>query len=230
MRIIGGIHRGRTILSPPEPPARKGRAPIDPDDEAGPSHKQKLPGAGGKLPGGATTRPITDRVKVALFDRLMSMGLTGGGRVLDVFAGTGSLGLEALSRGSEHCTFIERDKPARQLLQQNLADLNLTDQATVLGIDALSAAWTTTQQPGSIDIAFCDPPYALVQDEKSSARVVTLLAAMARLLGPNKVLVLRTPTGTPPPTAQSLGVPGLCEPDSFEYGKMTLNFYERVTE
>ena len=60
-----------------------------------------------------TTRPITDRVKVALFDRLWDAGLLEGGSVLDIFSGTGSLGLEALSRGMDHCIFIERDKYSR---------------------------------------------------------------------------------------------------------------------
>ena len=72
-----------------------------------------------------TTRPITDRVKENLFNRLHSLGVLGYGRVLDVFCGTGSMGLEALSRGADHCTFVDRDRDAIDRLQQNLDTLGI---------------------------------------------------------------------------------------------------------
>ncbi|MEM6855146.1 MAG: RsmD family RNA methyltransferase, partial [Planctomycetota bacterium] len=70
-----------------------------------------------------TTRPITDRVKENLFNRLQSLGLLGYGRVLDIYCGTGSMGLEALSRGAEHCTFVDQSRDAIDKLEGNLDNL-----------------------------------------------------------------------------------------------------------
>ena len=82
-------------------------------------------------PDAETTRPITDRVKVSLFDRLWDAGLLDEGNALDIFSGTGSLGLEALSRGLSHCTFIERDKHALRLLKKNIDELGQIGRAHV---------------------------------------------------------------------------------------------------
>jgi len=72
------------------------------------------------------TRPITDRVKESLFNKLFSMGALDGGNVIDAFAGTGTIGLEAVSRGMAHCTFIERHRQIGQLLTDNITSLGLT--------------------------------------------------------------------------------------------------------
>jgi 16S rRNA (guanine966-N2)-methyltransferase len=105
-------------------------------------------------PEGTSTRPTTDRVREAIFNSLGSAGLLEGALVADLFAGSGAIGIEALSRGAERCTFVERDRAALRALDENLEALGLHDRAKVLSSDALSVA-------GSIDadIVFADPPY-----------------------------------------------------------------------
>ena len=71
-------------------------------------------------PEGNTTRPTTDMAREAIFNALVSMNAVVGARILDLFAGSGALGIEALSRGALHCTFIERDRDALTSLQENL--------------------------------------------------------------------------------------------------------------
>src|SRR4051812_2139255 len=87
-------------------------------------------------PPGDTTRPITDRAKQSLFDALQECFVDA--NVLDCFSGTGSMGLECLSRGAAKVFFIERDRAALRALKQNLADMQMTDRATILPIDAYS--------------------------------------------------------------------------------------------
>ena len=126
MRIVAGAWRGRTLLAPP----------------------------------GATTRPTADRVRQAVFDMLLHAPWGGravveGARVLDAFAGTGALGLEALSRGATHATFLERDRAALAALRANIAACGAGDRARVLAVDA-------THPPKSeapCGMVFLDPPY-----------------------------------------------------------------------
>jgi len=105
-------------------------------------------------PDGDSTRPTTDRVREAMFNALGSAGLLDGALVADLFAGSGAIGIEALSRGAERCVFVERDRRALQALDDNLHHLDLTSRAKVLALDALSAAATI-----DADIVFADPPY-----------------------------------------------------------------------
>lgn len=106
-------------------------------------------------PDGTSTRPTTDRVREAIFNSLGSAGLIEGALVADLYAGSGAVGIEALSRGAAHCTFVERDRAALRALDQNLRTLGLTDRATVLSTDALTAAAAGLD----VDIVLADPPY-----------------------------------------------------------------------
>lgn len=114
--------------------------------------------AGRKLvaPEGMTTRPTTDKVRQALFNSLTSMGVVEGAVVADLFAGSGALGIEALSRGAERCIFVERDRAALTALRQNIAALGIDDRCTVTASDVM--AWVPAMR--NVDIAFIDPPYA----------------------------------------------------------------------
>lgn len=105
-------------------------------------------------PEGTSTRPTTDRVREAIFNSLGSAGVLEGAVVADLFAGSGSIGIEALSRGAEHCVFVERDRSALRALDENLRALDLEDRSKVLRSDATAVA-------GSVDadIVFADPPY-----------------------------------------------------------------------
>lgn len=105
-------------------------------------------------PEGTSTRPSTDRVREAIFNALGSAGMIDGALVADLFAGTGAVGIEAISRGAAHCTFVERDRNALQSLQENLDTLDLGDRSRVLRSDATQAAATL-----DVDIVFVDPPY-----------------------------------------------------------------------
>lgn len=105
-------------------------------------------------PAGTSTRPTTDRVREAIFNSLGSAGLIEGALVVDLFAGSGAIGIEALSRGAARCTFVERDRAALAALDDNLETLGLHDRSRVLSSDALSVASTL-----DADIVFADPPY-----------------------------------------------------------------------
>ena len=167
-----------------------------------------------------TTRPITDRVKENLFNRLQSLGVLGYGRVLDLFCGTGSMGLEALSRGAEHCTFVDLDRGATDRLHQNLGALDLgSDRARVVTASALLPAWTHTTPDATLTLALLDPPYPLVRDGLSP--FYSLLKTVAPKLEPGGVAVLRTPAEID--TEEVAGYDG---PASVAYGKMALHFYQ----
>ena len=124
-------------------------------------------------PDGTSTRPTTDRVREAIFNSLGSAGVLEGALVADLYAGSGAVGIEALSRGAEHCVFIERDRAALRTLDQNLTALELGDRSRVLRGDALSLAPSL-----DVDIAFADPPYEFDRwDELLEAVTAGLLVA-----------------------------------------------------
>ena len=115
--------------------------------------------AGGRrlqVPAGRKLRPTSERVREAVFSSLTSQGLVVGARVLDLFAGTGALGIEALSRGAREATFVEADPAAVAAIKANLAGTGLTG-GTVVVADALRFL----ADPGAdFDLAFVDPPYS----------------------------------------------------------------------
>jgi len=106
-------------------------------------------------PDGTTTRPTTNRVREAVFNSLSAAGLIEGAVVADLYAGSGAMGIEALSRGAERCTFVERDRDALNALRQNIAALRIDDRATVVTTDVL--AWVPAMR--GADLALIDPPY-----------------------------------------------------------------------
>jgi 16S rRNA (guanine966-N2)-methyltransferase len=106
-------------------------------------------------PEGDTTRPTTDKVRQAVFNSLGSMGLIEDALVVDLFAGSGAMGIEALSRGAERCIFVERDRSASTALRANIAALGLQQRATAVAADVMS--WLPSAR--SVDLALIDPPY-----------------------------------------------------------------------
>ncbi|MEL6980907.1 MAG: RsmD family RNA methyltransferase [Actinomycetota bacterium] len=109
-----------------------------------------------RAPEGQGTRPITDRAKEGIFNMLGSLGGVEGLVVADLWAGSGSFGIESLSRGAERAIFVERGREALACLRDNLATLGFEDRATV--ITGSLPGILTGMEP--VDIAFCDPPYA----------------------------------------------------------------------
>jgi len=119
-------------------------------------------------PSGDATRPTTDKVREAVFNALGSLDVVDGANVVDAFAGTGAMGIEALSRGAAHCTFIEKDRDALQVLKRNIATLGLADRSSVVSVDAIAAL----AQHGDCDLFIADPPYGF-SDWSSVLRHVT---------------------------------------------------------
>jgi 16S rRNA (guanine966-N2)-methyltransferase len=109
-----------------------------------------------ETPEGRDTRPSLDRVREATFNALGSLGAVDGATVVDLFAGSGALGLEALSRGAAHVTFVESDRRAATVVHRNIETLGFGDRARVVVGDAFGHV--RTSEP--VDLALCDPPYA----------------------------------------------------------------------
>lgn len=141
-------------------------------------------------PRGFTTRPIPDRVKESVFGMLGQR--VEGAQVVDLFAGSGSVGLEALSRGAVGCLFVERDRQTAEVLRRNIDLLGCADRATVVTGDALGLS-VTARCPRPLDVAFVDPPYPMSTDEGTWRRIRAQCAALGRLLAPDGFLLVRTP-------------------------------------
>jgi len=137
-----------------------------------------------------TTRPIPDRVKESLFSMLR--GNCEGAKVLDCFAGTGAIGLEALSRGAEHVTFVEKDRKAADLLEKNISHLEAGEETDVVRADALGPA-ALTRCPKPVDLVFFDPPYPLVLDPERWEQVQRQFGRFIDLLSDDGFAVMRTP-------------------------------------
>ena len=119
-------------------------------------------------PAGQSTRPTSERAREALFSMLQSrLGSFQGLRVADLFAGTGALGLEALSRGAEHCTFVETDRAALDALKRNLATLGGTERADVRPQDGARAGG------GPYHLVMIDPPYGSGLGQQALTSLVT---------------------------------------------------------
>jgi 16S rRNA (guanine966-N2)-methyltransferase len=110
-------------------------------------------------PLGKKTRPTTDKAREATFNALGSLGVVVGARVVDAFAGSGALGIEALSRGAEHCTFIERDREALEVLRENLETLGLVEKSTIVRGDVLANIALVR----NASLVLADPPYEFKQ-------------------------------------------------------------------
>jgi 16S rRNA (guanine966-N2)-methyltransferase len=110
-------------------------------------------------PRGLDTRPTSDRVREAIFNALRSIDAIGDARVADLFAGSGAMGIEALSRGAASCVFVERDGAAAAVVEQNLAQAGLPG-GSVVRADVMR--WLASQrgQGASWDLVIADPPYA----------------------------------------------------------------------
>ena len=142
---------------------------------------------------GQSTRPTTDRVKEGLFSAIQFD--IAGARVLDLFAGTGQLGIECLSRGAEMAVFVDSSPKAAALVRENLRITGLDDRATVLQADALDYLARTRER---FDLLFLDPPYSSGLLEEAINR-----AAAFDILNPRGIIVAEYPAGgafaAPPP-------------------------------
>jgi 16S rRNA (guanine966-N2)-methyltransferase len=157
-----------------------------------------------QAPAGAATRPTADRVRQALFDMLLHASWGGrevldDARVLDVFAGTGALGLEALSRGAAFATFIEQDRAALAALRANITRLDAGGRCAVLATNVLAAPACTASGGAPANLVFLDPPYG----GELVPRALHHLAAQGWIAA-GAFVVAETARGEPPPHTEPL--------------------------
>jgi 16S rRNA (guanine(966)-N(2))-methyltransferase RsmD len=161
-------------------------------------------------------------VREALFSILEARGVVSGARVIDFYAGTGALGLEALSRGAAFATFVESDRAALTALGRNVEALGEGTRARILPYTATRALSALAHDTASL--AFLDPPYA----EVMSGRVVQMLASLARdeTVGDGATIVLEHATRDRGSVeAMAAKLPGLRAVDSRTYGDTSLTLY-----
>jgi 16S rRNA (guanine966-N2)-methyltransferase len=133
-------------------------------------------------PSGRGVRPTTDRVREALFSHLGERVV--GARVLDLFAGSGALGLEALSRGAKNACFVEHAEQALLVLRRNISSLEMSDRAMVMATHALTALRRLDKMKESFDLVFLDPPYesSLLQESIDAINLSSVLAPSALVI------------------------------------------------
>jgi 16S rRNA (guanine966-N2)-methyltransferase len=172
-------------------------------------------------PASEVTRPITDRVKQSVFDILMPW--MDGAVVYDCFSGTGSMGLECLSRGARHVTFFEADRSAGTLLKKNIATLRVADRSTIVTGD-LFQWFATPRRTGlpAADLIFLDPPYRFVRERPDDLRRLAM-ALGDEHLAPDGLVIFRHDA------TDALPLPTLVVRDTREYGSMTVEMLGKPT-
>jgi 16S rRNA (guanine966-N2)-methyltransferase len=187
-----------------------------------------------RAPHGHATRPTTDRVREALFGILASAGGVDGARVLDLYAGTGALALEALSRGAASAVLVESSRDALVALRANIAALGVEDRARVVPGDVAEAVRRLGRAgpagrvapavpEAAFDLVFADPPWAALDGALDHDHPAAALSALAHDLGiaPEGRVVLEHSSRTIP-----LDVDGLLRLDTRRYGDTALTFYK----
>lgn len=165
-------------------------------------------------PPGNQTRPTHDRVKEALFSILGDLREKS---VVDLYAGTGALGIEALSRGASHACFVERSRSALECIRRNLDELNLLEASTILARSVESSAGDL-RRLGPYDLVFCDPPWTDVADVLVSLDKLT----PCTWLTSNALLLLEHPAKFPPPRT---ALPSMIVVDQRAWGDTGVTFY-----
>ena len=165
-----------------------------------------------KEPKGRDIRPTTDKVKESLFNIIQFE--VPGSRVLDMFAGTGQLGIEALSRGAEEAVFIDSSGAAAAIIRENIRLAGVEDRARVV----LGNSLTSIRETGTFDLIFLDPPY-------SKGLLEQALAAINEfdILRENGIIICELPAGDPIPAAPGEYRSG----KEYRYGKIRLAVYTR---
>lgn len=157
------------------------------------------------------TRPMTARVKESVF--AMLQGWFKGARVLDLFAGVGTVGLECASRGASEVVMVERDREVFRYLEHNIETLKCGDRVIAIQADALGPT-ALARSPKPVDLVFMDPPYALMVDPATRKLVMAQAARTLSLFAPKGFLVLRTPVDL---DEEERKIPGFKGPESHQY-------------
>jgi len=167
-----------------------------------------------RAPSGAATRPTSEKVREAVFAILGSLGSVSGAHVLDLFAGTGALGLEALSRGAAHATFVDSARSAVIAIRDNLRALGIADRATVVTGDAVVSA-ARHPPPVPWRLVFVDPPY------RSDLASRAVAALPSDHLAADAVVVIEHDRHNAPPDQ----VGSLLRTDQRRYGDTLISFF-----
>jgi 16S rRNA (guanine966-N2)-methyltransferase len=171
---------------------------------------------GGRIidaPGRSTTHAMSERARNALFNSLGDQ--IHEKTVLDAFAGSGSLGIEALSRGAKSAVFVEKDRIAAKIIQKNIETLGITDQSKV--VRAGVASWIETSQSEQFDLIFADPPYTDMQ-----LSTVFKLFALLKVGG---TMILSHPGNGEVPNQH-----GIVVVDNRSYGSLHLTYFQKTSE
>jgi 16S rRNA (guanine966-N2)-methyltransferase len=162
---------------------------------AGQAHGRRL-----KAPRGLLTRPTSARARESIFSRLAVRMDLGGVRVLDIFAGSGSLGIESLSRGAAQVTFVDSSRDAAAAIRANLAQFELSESARIVVSDVRRALGELGRSHESFDLVFVDAPFK----DDMSAEVLALLADLELVAAGGWIVIeqsKRAPAAPPAPTA-----------------------------
>ncbi len=182
---------------------------------AGNAHGRRI-----SAPRGLETRPATARVRSSIFSRLAARFDLSGARVLDVYAGSGSLGLEALSRGAAHVTFVDSSRAAAATIAKNLRVFGFADAARMMTADVMRALTDLGAARERFDLVFVDAPYA----NDSSAAVLAALVAK-ELVVPQGWIVVRQAGRAP-----ALAPAGLDRVNEATLGDHRIALYRRLDQ
>ena len=172
------------------------------------------------VPKGETIRPTSDRAKEALFSKIGSRIV--GATVLDLFAGTGQIALEALSRGAKKAVLVERHREALAAIRHNIEKTRFSERAVVMSGDVHRVASRLLRDQERFEFIYCDPPWSFEGEQMSS-----LFPTLLKLCKPNGLIVLESSRKGEPLSFDSAGV--LCF-ERCTYGLTVLSFYHPEKE
>ena len=178
-------------------------------------------------PEGSPARPMPDMVKEALFNLLRGHFDDVG--VLDLFAGNGGVGLEAISRGARECVFVEKNRANAHVIQDNINSLKEDETCRVVVGDALGGS-IVAQAPRPLHLVFMDPPYDMMTQSVSRRRILDQASRLIQILDDDGYLVLRTPWPlfNADKTDISLKVEGAEGPETHPYRGMAIHLYAKA--
>lgn len=174
-------------------------------------------------PPGRETRPVTDRVKESLFNVLFNFGLPQEAVVADLFCGTGSMGLECLSRGARWVTFIDKDRRVIEILKKNIAAAQFVDCCKPVAANIFSVGAAPTPEFALYDLVFVDPPYVMSENAEPGSKVAGLMELIAQQTQQGGLVILRTHEDAQVETRYG----SLAEIDNRRWGTMKLAFFQK---
>ncbi|MEN9668273.1 MAG: rRNA ((966)-N(2))-methyltransferase RsmD [Planctomycetota bacterium] len=165
-----------------------------------------------QIPEGTQTRPMGSRTKEAIFNILR--GWFEGANVLDIFAGVGTMGLEAASRGAARVVCVEQNRLVGEFLRANIHTLGCADRVQWVQTDALGPG-SIAAAPQPVNIVFVDPPFEMMNEDESRQRVLTHIFNLKPMLAEKAFVVLRVPSYS---TELNYEIPGFDGPEAHDYG------------